>query len=140
MDDTIDIPKQENNFYEKLKQYFEETPREKVLEDWAKSAEYDKVGPTVDDFLNNTNKQETIEEAGLKHCDMLDKFPALVNPLFSFKKGAKWQQERMYSEEDMINFAFDTYHYISELMKVPFNLISENKLHAMHNFKQFKKK
>jgi hypothetical protein len=51
-------PKQESNFYEKLKQYFEETPREKILEDWAKSAEFDNVGPTVDDFLNNTNKQE----------------------------------------------------------------------------------
>jgi hypothetical protein len=50
--------KQDNNFYEKLKQYFEETPREKILEDWAKSAEFDNVGPTVDDFLNNTNKQE----------------------------------------------------------------------------------
>jgi hypothetical protein len=59
-------PKQDSNFYkklkfsfsEKLKQYFEETPREKILEDWAKSAEFDNVGPTVDDFLNNTNKQE----------------------------------------------------------------------------------
>lgn len=54
------VPKEEpkdNNFYEKLKQYFETTPREKVLEDWAKSVEYDKDGPTVDDFLNNTNKQ-----------------------------------------------------------------------------------
>jgi len=58
-------PKQNSNFYaalsfafsEKLKQYFEETPREKILEDWAKSAEFDNVGPTVDDFLNNTNKQ-----------------------------------------------------------------------------------
>ena len=38
-------------------------------------------------------KQETLEEAGLKHCDTLDKFPALVNPLFSFKEGAKWQAE-----------------------------------------------
>lgn len=54
-------PKQENNFYEKLKQYFEETPREKVLEDWAKSAEFDKVGPTVDDFLNNTKNLQSLE-------------------------------------------------------------------------------
>lgn len=47
---------------------------------------------------------------------------------------------KKYSEEDMINFAFNTYHYISELMGVPFNKISENKLHAMYNFEQFKKK
>jgi hypothetical protein len=49
-------------------------------------------------------KQETLEEAGLKHCDILDKFPALINPLFSFKEGAKWQQEQnknLYSEEDL---------------------------------------
>jgi hypothetical protein len=85
-------------------------------------------------------KQETLEEAGLKHCDILDKFPALINPLFSFKAGAKWQQEKSYSEEEMINFAFDTYNYISKLMKVPFNLISENRLHFTYNFKQFKKK
>ena len=57
--------------------------------------------------------------------------------------GAEWQQEQdknKYSEEDMIKFAFDTYHYISKLMGVPFNQISENKLHAMYNFEQFKKK
>lgn len=41
-----------NNFLEELKQYFEETPRSKVLEDWAKTAEYDNVGPTVEEFLS----------------------------------------------------------------------------------------
>jgi hypothetical protein len=55
-------------------------------------------------------------------------------------KGAKYVKERSYSEEDMINFAFDTYYYISKLMEVPFNQISENKLHAIENLKQFKKK
>ena len=58
----------------------------------------------------------------------------------AFKDGAKWQAERIYSEDDMINFAFDTYYYISGLMEVPFNQISENKLHAIENLKQFKKK
>jgi hypothetical protein len=45
------------SFYDALKEYFENTPRDKVLEDWAKSAEYDKIGPTVEEFLDNTNKQ-----------------------------------------------------------------------------------
>lgn len=58
---------------------------------------------TISKILEES-KQETLEEAALKHCDMLDKFPALVNPLFSFKQGAKWQQERMYSEEDIKQF------------------------------------
>lgn len=58
---------------------------------------------TISKILEES-KQETLEEAALKHCDMLDKFPALVNSLFSFKQGAKWQQERMYSEEDIKQF------------------------------------
>ena len=58
-----------NNFFEELKKYFEVTPREKVLEDWAKSAEFDKVGPTVEELtselasklkevLNNMSQEE----------------------------------------------------------------------------------
>ena len=42
-----------NNFYEDLKHYFETTPREKVLEDWNKSAEFDKIGPTMEEFLES---------------------------------------------------------------------------------------
>jgi hypothetical protein len=43
------------NFVEKLKKYFEETPREKVLEDWEKTKEFDNVRPTVEEFLQNTD-------------------------------------------------------------------------------------
>lgn len=41
-------------FVEKLKKYFEETPREKVLEDWEKTKEWDNVGITVEEVLQNT--------------------------------------------------------------------------------------
>lgn len=44
------------NFVEKLKKYFEETPREKVLEDWEKTKECDNDDITVEDFLKNTNE------------------------------------------------------------------------------------
>jgi len=80
---------EQDNFYEQLVKYFQNTPREKVLEDWAKSTEFDNVGLTVEEFL--ANKQETVVEAGLKHCEMLDKFPVLTNTLFTFKEGSKWQ-------------------------------------------------
>jgi hypothetical protein len=91
--------------------------------------------------------QETLEEAAEKmYKQSYDEFGEptwdegkLFHRKQGFIKGALWQQERMYSEEDMINFAFDTYCYISILMKVPFNKISENKLHAMYNFENFKK-
>jgi hypothetical protein len=90
---------------------------------------YGTMGKGCDEEL----KQETLEEAAKKYWDKLSFQDAFI-------EGAKWQSERMYSEEDMIKFAFDTYHYISKLMGVPFNQISENKLHAMYNFEQFKKK
>ena len=93
--------------------------------------------------------QETLEEAAenygwrIKTNSFSDRVKAnelAESAKQDFIEGAKWQQERMYSEEDMIEFGFSTYCYISELMGVPFNLISENKLHAMYNFEQFKKK
>ena len=45
--------------------------------------------------------------------------------------------DKKYTEEDMIKFAFDTYCYISGIMKVPFNKVSENRTHAEDNFKVF---
>lgn len=92
-----------NNFYEDLKNYFDTTTREKVLEDWDKSAEHDKMGVTVEEFLDNTNQQETIEEA----ADIYVKLDSKKTPLYCmfndiFKEGAKWQQEQildfLYSE------------------------------------------
>lgn len=52
------------NFLEELKNYFENTPRKKILEDWAKSAEFDNVGPTVEEFLHNTNQYYHIISQG----------------------------------------------------------------------------
>jgi hypothetical protein len=40
-----------NNLIEELKRYFEETPHEKVLEDWAKSAEFDNIGIAASEFI-----------------------------------------------------------------------------------------
>lgn len=46
------------NFAEKLKKYFEETPREKVLEDWEKTKNLDNVG--VSFILPMKNKKPKI--------------------------------------------------------------------------------
>lgn len=54
--------------------------------------------------------KETLEEAAEKQCEVegwgiyegLSEQSAIKN---SFIAGAKWQEERMYSEEDMVNFA-----------------------------------
>ena len=47
--------------------------------------------------------------------------------------------DKKYTKEDMIDFAFDTYCYISGIMKVPFNQVSENGTHAEENFKEYVK-
>jgi len=84
-----------------------------------------------EDYLN-----QLIEEANKEFT--LDRKLAKVVAI----KYANWHQEQdknKYSEEDMINFAFDTYNYISKLMGVPFNLISENKSNVNDNFIKYKK-
>ena len=48
-----------NNFFEDLKKYFETTSGEEVLKDWAKSEEFDKIGLTVKEFSENSQKYYT---------------------------------------------------------------------------------
>jgi hypothetical protein len=47
----------ENDFYKDLVGYFNETPKEKIMEDWNKSKEYDNIGITVDEFLSTVKKK-----------------------------------------------------------------------------------
>ncbi|HSE99744.1 MAG TPA: hypothetical protein VLA48_02520 [Nitrososphaeraceae archaeon] len=64
-------------------------------------------------------EQLELEEAGIEHCNLIDTYPQLENPLFSFKTGAKWMAEKMYSEEEMLGmlkdydreFKLDTFAY-----------------------------
>lgn len=39
-------------------------------------------------------------------------------------------------KEQMIDFGFDTYCFISGIMKVPFEQLSENRLNAEHNYNE----
>lgn len=58
-----------SNFFEELKKYFEITPQNKVLEDWAKSEEFDKIGPTVEEFIRSTQMYYRIHsEIPLQGC------------------------------------------------------------------------
>ena len=75
--------KQETNFFESLQKYFKETPREKVLEDWAKSAEFDNV----------SSGGESIEEAAERIW--LDSKSQLTSKS-SFIAGAKSDAARDY--------------------------------------------
>lgn len=45
---------------ELLNKYFTETPREKILEDWEKSSKYDSIGPTVEEFIKQTEYLQSL--------------------------------------------------------------------------------
>ena len=47
--------------------------------------------------------------------------------------------EKIWTDEDMKEFAFNFYVHLSEIMKVPFNKISENGLHVDNYLDTFKK-
>ena len=86
------------------------------------------------------SKQETLEEAAMSY---LDRTYSLSYERTTWQKlhektfaaGAKWQAERMYSEEDMINFHKWAYqkNRIEESDKTTKELLNEW-------FEQFKKK
>jgi hypothetical protein len=57
LDNTVDVSLiDKNNFYNNLEKYFEITSKEKIVEDWNKSVELDKIGPTVDEFTQYTKE------------------------------------------------------------------------------------
>lgn len=71
-----------SNFFDDLIKYFRETPREKVLEDWAKSEALDVVGPTFKEFLDNTKyyhvtSQDPLTQTVLSlNNDLSPKYPS----------------------------------------------------------------
>jgi hypothetical protein len=82
-------------------------------------------------------KQETVDEAAIRKFKELEEGTWLS----TFKRGAKWQSERMYSEEDMKDYALkcvSTYlfngDFISDNLRIP--IVENNN----KQFEQFKKK
>lgn len=49
-------------FIENLQKYFDTTSRDRVLEDWSKTEEFDQVGPVMDDFLGHLNWQFKLKQ------------------------------------------------------------------------------
>ena len=81
--------------------------------------------------------KETLEEAAEKYAKQFD-YAEDSSPLIDFIEGAKWQQERMYSEEEVIEFFIEGYRQRA----IESNLIFDNasRMYAISLFEQFKKK
>jgi hypothetical protein len=76
------------------------------------------------------HKQETLEEAKIKHGKFCIE-NNIENPIFSFDKGAKWQQEQMYSEEEVLTL----------LLKLnQWSISNTGQISVVNWFEQFKKK
>ena len=82
-------------------------------------------------------KEETLEEAAERYAKQFD-YAEDSSPQLDFIEGAKWQAERMYSEEDIRNAFIEGYKQRAEKS----NLIFDNAsiMYAIHLFEQFKKK
>jgi hypothetical protein len=72
----------EPNFYEKLKEYFENTQIEKALEDWKKSRHLDNVGPTVDEFIEKSNEERLKEAAERFYSEQSKAYENAIEPTF----------------------------------------------------------
>jgi hypothetical protein len=76
-------------------------------------------------------KQETtLEEAAENHAKIFQ-FPFDCDPAETFINGAKWQQERMYSEEEVLTLLY---------MKSIYNDLYESNEEINKWFEKFKKK
>jgi hypothetical protein len=90
-----------------LECHFNNTSKEQIENDWKEAGKQTEGinSPTVEEFLEaqtQFKKQETLEEAIKREYETRkfnSDFP--FDPQ-SFKLGTKWQQERMYSEEEVI--------------------------------------
>jgi hypothetical protein len=90
-------------------------------------------------------KRETLEEAARRYTESTTDNDAIR--IFSFIEGAKWQAERMYSEEEVIKAYHDAYHKgyrvgQKDAESHPLALTIANNMHIDRNkwFEQFKKK
>lgn len=103
--------------YKSLQEYFKNTPKEKIIEDWNEFQHLDNEGITVKEFLEN-QKQETIKQVAERivletYNETFSKFPiggkisneTLIDALvLFFMLGSEWQQEQnknLYSEEEV---------------------------------------
>jgi hypothetical protein len=112
-------PKQdlEKYIFENLKEYYKTTPREKVLKDWNKSAYLNNIGPTVDEFVENSNEERLKEAAEKFYSEQSESYENAIEPTFDnsrylvagFIDGAKWQAERMYTYDELRQIAYNAY-------------------------------
>jgi hypothetical protein len=80
-------------------------------------------------------KQETLEEAGIAYAKTISEVATRPSHMIGFYSGAKWQQERMYNEEE----CYKTLHNLMTDIKLQ-GLVINDDIDLKKWFEQFKKK
>jgi hypothetical protein len=62
-----------DNFLDELKKYFETTSPEQIDADWKKSEEFDKIGPTMNEFIEIQNKFSQNNNENTKQINKIPK-------------------------------------------------------------------
>ena len=150
--------------HESLQEYLKNTPKEKVLEDWDEFQHLDKEGITVKEFLENQKQtdekgrpltywggleergEETLEEVAerlypiIETDNYMDMYDKNFDIRKSFIEGAKWQQQQMYSEDEVLSFGKSCFYKgFEKSEKDDANCYTAFREEIGKLFKQFKK-
>jgi len=92
----------------------------------------DAINQKINQLGDNTSQEETLEEAAFHYSkNKINKNTSLLD----FTKGAKWQSERMYSEEEVEDLIYKVCGTVARLQG-----ITLNGNHINTAYEQFKKK
>ena len=129
----------EKTLLDRVNEYFENTPEEQIQKDWKETLRQTKDvdSPTVEEFIASFNIYQEIYKEAIRLYPGVDR---QVDRMI-FMNGAKWQQERMYSLEDIskdfIGEEGQSGHFDDWL---DYRLDSKDILSFKEWFEQFKKK
>ncbi len=136
----IDIMKsdEELGLYEQTKCYCGHTttcdcgPEQEIkLEEVFNDDKKENIKKFIDEINNPSQPNDKLKQAFEKYSQYLEDFENKDTYEHGFKDGAKWQQERSYSEEEVINF-------LQEMNDWPTTF--EGRIDIREWFEQFKKK
>ena len=82
-----------------------ESAKNNIIEDWLKEHGDPEVDKEVECKLEQITLEEAAENYAVQYLIEDEQEIDSVNRKQSFKAGAKWQAKRMYSEEEVIEFA-----------------------------------
>jgi Mor family transcriptional regulator len=128
--DKIIIPQKEHK--DSVDKFFDSLSDDELKEKWNKYEQCSEQenSVTISEFIKNI-KQETVEEAAERYFPLAEKIGGETYTSYKgFIAGAKWQADRMYSEEEVKNIIECYLHYLTV----------DSKLDADEWFEQFKKK